>query len=794
MLAGQWSEALAANNIITIFHWLKKLNIKGDSCLEEHLQTFGCWLQRTSEFTKKELLSLCFSRCQGLWMFLDRSSFIKVHMLLQRLLNLLILVQWSRKQLGVGAPCMICRDTQHSSDARQSCWNQELWTLKQHIWLGRLVQWWGIMGLLPRSPEAQELRRISQMWREMELSHQEMCLKTAGWNKREMERCGFLIEGMVMQLCKRHGCIWTSEDCTDQCYPPPTLEALLKLVLVPSIDIMSVQGILLYFILDVANFLQCKDNLLQSFCHAFTIPHSFSHQIKAFWMFDHGSTKASMELLLSPRATVPQFSWQHRCIMISLLKRKQHHMALKYLQWAKPPIETIEDAKLCAEVLLQSSCLSDAWALLKSSHTENEDMVMYFLQACRDVTLGDEAVKYIHQAYNSKEHCSRAEATILQLKNKDCFGEMAPCPLSATLYQNQIERTMCSEELVKLVKKAVTEVRKPHPNISEVVWPKQPKRKSNSREIFLSVQALRRLTPSPFSMEALEETEQTKDYQGEHYALNPNQPETQEEILSSENQSSSSPFSFSSASSGPLLKHSHVFESTITLQRISAFLTDQESQSKGVDEEKESYFTSVDGFLPHRSELKLSPDGATEQNSLSDLDQSLKSQDKVISYALQGEEDKKYTPGEKVSDAATKMVSSVFHKKDDQSDVFLAMSGDQEGRELLQQRETRGCGIQDYSSTPSTSPQDLVTDPNQSFVSEDIPLTGSPTINNAASPCVLDPSFAYSLANFIDFSAKHTDDKQGGGEKPAGWRGKAPQQGAMSGRTQCRKGKRVKRT
>ncbi|KAM4724067.1 uncharacterized protein FYW61_014643 isoform 2-T2 [Anableps anableps] len=699
MLAGQWSEALAANNIITIFHWLKKLNIKGDSCLEEHLQTFGCWLQRTSEFTKKELLSLCFSRCQGLWMFLDRSSFIKVHMLLQRLLNLLILVQWSRKQLGVGAPCMICRDTQHSSDARQSCWNQELWTLKQHIWLGRLVQWWGIMGLLPRSPEAQELRRISQMWREMELSHQEMCLKTAGWNKREMERCGFLIEGMVMQLCKRHGCIWTSEDCTDQCYPPPTLEALLKLVLVPSIDIMSVQGL-------------------------------------------HGA-----------------------------LVESQSH---------------------CPSVLLAASMYYDL-STEKEAASHGTEISPVGKTSHRDHR-GCKALCRSASSKQSKEHCSRAEATILQLKNKDCFGEMAPCPLSATLYQNQIERTMCSEELVKLVKKAVTEVRKPHPNISEVVWPKQPKRKSNSREIFLSVQALRRLTPSPFSMEALEETEQTKDYQGEHYALNPNQPETQEEILSSENQSSSSPFSFSSASSGPLLKHSHVFESTITLQRISAFLTDQESQSKGVDEEKESYFTSVDGFLPHRSELKLSPDGATEQNSLSDLDQSLKSQDKVISYALQGEEDKKYTPGEKVSDAATKMVSSVFHKKDDQSDVFLAMSGDQEGRELLQQRETRGCGIQDYSSTPSTSPQDLVTDPNQSFVSEDIPLTGSPTINNAASPCVLDPSFAYSLANFIDFSAKHTDDKQGGGEKPAGWRGKAPQQGAMSGRTQCRKGKRVKRT
>uniref|UniRef100_A0A087XBZ4 ELYS-like domain-containing protein n=4 Tax=Poecilia formosa TaxID=48698 RepID=A0A087XBZ4_POEFO len=152
---------------------------------------------------------------------------------------------------------------------------------------------------------------------------------------------------------------------------------------------------LLYFILDVVNFLQCKDNLLQSFCHAFTIPHRFSHQIKAFWMFDHGRTKASMELLLSPKAAVPQFSWQHRCIIISLLKSKQHHMALKYLQWTKPPIETTEDAKLYAEVFLLSSCLTDAWALLKRSHTENEDMVMYLLQACKGVNLHAEAVKYI---------------------------------------------------------------------------------------------------------------------------------------------------------------------------------------------------------------------------------------------------------------------------------------------------------------------------------------------------------------------------------------------------------------
>lgn len=48
---------------------------------------------------------------------------------------------------------------------------------------------------------------------------------------------------MVTELEKQHGCIWTSEDCTDQVYPPPNLQALLKLVLVPHIDHMSVQAI-----------------------------------------------------------------------------------------------------------------------------------------------------------------------------------------------------------------------------------------------------------------------------------------------------------------------------------------------------------------------------------------------------------------------------------------------------------------------------------------------------------------------------------------------------------------------
>lgn len=54
--------------------------------------------------------------------------------------------------VGIGIPCVVCRELVSASDVRRSCWSREQRALKQHIWLGRLVQWWGIMGLLPKYP------------------------------------------------------------------------------------------------------------------------------------------------------------------------------------------------------------------------------------------------------------------------------------------------------------------------------------------------------------------------------------------------------------------------------------------------------------------------------------------------------------------------------------------------------------------------------------------------------------------------------------------------------------------
>ncbi|XP_034715046.1 protein ELYS-like [Etheostoma cragini] len=646
----QWSKALADNNIRAIIRWLQKLSAKGKADVEEILLTFSCWVQRTSEFAKNELLTLCLSSCQGLWMFLDHSAFTRVHMLLQRLRNLLTLAQWPMvpiseriqlEQLDIcncdclGVPCVVCRDTFCSSDVRRGCWNREHRALKQHIFLGRLVQWWGIMGLLPKKPEAHEVKRISQMWKEMDHSHWNACLKIPRWEKGEMERFRSVIQGMVTQLNRQHGCIWTSEDCTDHCYPPPNLQALLMLVLVPRIDNMSIQALFMYFVLDLANTLQCKDDLLKSFCHAFTIPSSFSQQIRAFWMLDHGHIKASVELLLSPRAAAPCLSWQHRCIIHCLLMRKQPQLALRYLHWTRPSIENAEDAKLCADVLLLNSYVSEAWALLKKCHTESDNMVMYLLQACNRLGLCAKTLTCIPAECNGDgSTVNGTTVSQLPLMNK----ERPPCPLSAKLYQAQRINTVSPEELVQLVREAVMEVRKPHPKISEVVWLEHTERKSKSREMFLSTQALRHLTPSPSPMDMVEETKQTA-HTDELEEEQP-QPESPKHISSSEDLSSESVSCFTSASSLPLLRRDrpYVYKSTLTLQRISSFLSDGENQSREEEEEEEEEESrtpsSVAGdAFPDCLERTMTLDGGTDHFFLGNLNN-----DVLVELVLSSEE------------------------------------------------------------------------------------------------------------------------------------------------------------
>ncbi|XP_041810446.1 protein ELYS-like [Chelmon rostratus] len=570
---------------------------------------------------------------------------------------------------------------------------------------------------------------------------------------------------MVTQLHRQHRYIWTSEDCTDQCYPPPNLQALLKLVLIPHIDNMSVQALLMYFILDMANFLQCKDDLLQSFCHAFTIPSSFSQQIRAFWMLDRGHVKVSMELLLSPRAAVPWFSWQHHCIVHSLLMRKQPQLALKYLHWTRPTIESAEDAKLCADVLLQNSCVSEAWALLKRGHADSSDMVTHFLQACNRAGLCAEALKYIPAGYNSEGDNVNGKETTGPLMKK---AGRPPIPLSAKLYQAQGVNRVSPEVLLQLVRTAVMEVRKPHPKISEVVWPEHTDRNSN-REMCLSTQALRHLTPSPSPVGMVQETEptETADEAEEEEPVR-NQPESPEHMSSSEDDSVSS---FTSASSLPLLRRDrpYVYESTLTLQRISSLLTDGESHGREEEDEEDSRTPSSTDALPDCPEVMLTLDGATDPIFFSTLNKGtlvelVLSAEEEFLGAVSGPAVDETLPVNKSEDSQSvpplfepQVESHSFLSPDDDfadlwhaavslhqedqsncisyesfsfseaatSDCFLEEEPPQKTYEDHQRQDAVGCFSQGFSCAMTETTQNLLTDPHQSLLSEDPVASGT---------------------------------------------------------------------
>lgn len=103
--------------------------------------------------------------------------------------------------------------------------------------------------------------------------------------------------------------------------------------------------------------------------------------------------------------------------------------------------------------------------------------------------------------------------------------------------------------------------------------------------------------------------------------LSQQQPEPSEQISSSEDLSSESVSSFTSASSLPLLRLdcAYVYKSTLTLQRMSSLLNDRENHSwEEEDEEDRRTPSSIEAF-PDCAELTVTLDGTTTPIFLSNL-------------------------------------------------------------------------------------------------------------------------------------------------------------------------------
>ncbi|KAL6477767.1 hypothetical protein MHYP_G00136020 [Metynnis hypsauchen] len=526
-------------------------------------------------------------------MFLDQNSFTKLHLLLQKLKNLLSLACWGKTHGVTLHPThnLTCRTNRVYGNAmvRWGCSNLDQHTLRQHILMGRLVQWWGFTGLLPQYPDAHELKQISQMWREMDHNHKRACLELR-CDAEDKYRWSSLIQGIVAHIDKQHGLPWISEDCAYQTYPPPSLQALLNLMLLPHVDITSVQAIIMYFVLDVASFLNCKNGLLESFCHTFSIPPSFSQQILGFWLLDHGFVSDSMQMLLSPKASSPWLSFHHHAVLRTLLRQGERQAALKYLYYTMPAMENMQDASLFVDVLLQNNRVSEAWILLRRGQPGNEQLLKHFIHGCQ-----------------------------------------VPRPLSAVLYQCLKNDSLTAGDVISLFGETVTALKSPQKAIREVVvWPKYLEHTEDNRNISPPRHAFYHLSPSSTPVELHEES----PVKSEQELLKDDLCELTQEVHvfpSSASSGSMSPDSMTSAcsfisapSSPPAVRNetSSRRGSILPLQNPFAMPRDEECEVLDDSQMPPEVLTPCCANLtltPCCPDLTLTVDGATEAMSFKSL-------------------------------------------------------------------------------------------------------------------------------------------------------------------------------
>ncbi|KAL4656396.1 hypothetical protein GN956_G6486 [Arapaima gigas] len=468
-----WTKALDSNNVRSILQCMQPLSAKGNMDGNSQVVTLCNWVENMASASKRDLLSLCFSCCQGLWMYLDQHSLTRVHKLLQTLRNLLLLAKWGRDH---GSP-----------GVEVERWEREHWALQRHLWLGQLVQWWGIMGFLPSPPDLQERMRLAHVWQELDENRRRARQERLGEEVPKGE-CGSLVQCMMALLEKEHKPVWVSGEPGQQSYPPPCLQDLLRLVLVPCFDVLLVHAILMYFLLDLGHLLQCKDDLLKSFSCAFSLPPGFCHQVKGLWLLDQGQISASIDLLLSPKSRHPWLMQLHWPIIQFLLRSRETRRAHQYLYVIRPSVKSVQDFMLHVDVLLQNRCIREAWGLLRAGQLCGDNVNTVREQMKKKLWTGPEMGtvaldKEVPELF-SDGSCSVAPTQTLKKGPGKMLGAAGPrCegrppqPLSSRLFRFQGTDTLSSERVFVLLRDSVSELDDCswHERVSmQAVWQQTP--------------------------------------------------------------------------------------------------------------------------------------------------------------------------------------------------------------------------------------------------------------------------------------------------------------------------------
>ncbi|XP_014483622.1 PREDICTED: protein ELYS isoform X2 [Dinoponera quadriceps] len=289
-------------------------------------------------------------------------------------------------------------------------------TLKRVSTYFQVLLWFYDVGLLPETQELEEetlpislALKVPYPYEKLSTSYKEkrgQIARTSKGGSDEEEEVLFIDE-LITRECSVLKEQWEREGGLGGCYPPPSLQSLLRSYLTDCQhteprEVSCKHQITIYLLMDLAMLLQRLypgvDQLIK-YPSAFKMSPSLIKLTQAFWLLDHEDYQGFLDMMTGQLVSDSDVKdWHHRFILRTLVRNNQHKLALVYLRVRKPPLSSVEEQSVAVSLSVEHGLVQSAFHRRPPCHYEQ--LLTCFFRACKTYGRLDEI---LHLALDSEE-------------------------------------------------------------------------------------------------------------------------------------------------------------------------------------------------------------------------------------------------------------------------------------------------------------------------------------------------------------------------------------------------------
>ncbi|KAL6431011.1 hypothetical protein ACFW04_007042 [Cataglyphis niger] len=275
-------------------------------------------------------------------------------------------------------------------------------TLKRVSTYFQVLLWFYDVGLLPETQEEEEdestlpislalripypYERLSALYKEKRAQFQ----KDNSGNENEQD---LFIDELITRECSMLKAQWEREGgtATGGCYPPPSLQSLLRSYLTDyhqteANEISCKHQITIYLLMDLQAMLLQRlypaVKQLIKYPSAFKMTPSLIKLTQAFWLLDHENYQEFLDTMTGQLISDSDVKdWHHRLILRTLVRNNQHKLALVYLRVRKPPLSSLDEQGVAVSLSVEHGLVQSAFHRRPPCHYEQ--LLVCFFRACK---------------------------------------------------------------------------------------------------------------------------------------------------------------------------------------------------------------------------------------------------------------------------------------------------------------------------------------------------------------------------------------------------------------------------